>query len=201
LRVECVAADLGTDEGLRRAVRALHELLPSAPAARLLLINNAGSLGDVSKTFVELADPDEINSYLAFNVTSALCLTSAALRAFGQRPGAARAVVNVSSLCALKPFRSWALYCGGKAARDMIFQVLALEEPDVRVLSYAPGPLDTDMQLLARTQTGDAEMREHFQGLHERGQLVDCDVSARKLLRLLEEDAFPSGAHVDFYDA
>uniref|UniRef100_A0A8C6ZAD0 Sepiapterin reductase n=1 Tax=Nothoprocta perdicaria TaxID=30464 RepID=A0A8C6ZAD0_NOTPE len=153
LRVECVPADLGTDEGLRRAVRALHELLPSAPAARLLLINNAGSLGDVSKTFVEL------------------------------------------------PFRSWALYCGGKAARDMIFQVLALEEPDVRVLSYAPGPLDTDMQLLARTQTGDAEMREHFQGLHERGQLVDCDVSARKLLRLLEEDAFPSGAHVDFYDA
>ncbi|NWJ10407.1 SPRE reductase, partial [Crypturellus undulatus] len=160
----------------------------------------AGSLGDVSKTVADLDDAAEINSYLALNVTSALCITSAALRAFGQRRGARRAVVNVSSLCALKPFRTWALYCGGKAARDMIFQVLALEEPDVRVLSYAPGPLDTDMQLLARTETGDAEMREHFQGLHARGQLIDCDVSARKLLRLLEEDTFPSGAHVDFYD-
>ncbi|XP_067153330.1 sepiapterin reductase isoform X1 [Apteryx mantelli] len=124
LRVECVAADLGTDEGLRRATRALRELLPAAPAARLLLINNAGSLGDVSKSFVDLSDPDEVNSYFAFNVTSALCLTSAALKAFGQRPGVGRTVVNVSSLCAVKPFKNWALYCGGKASRDMMFQVL-----------------------------------------------------------------------------
>ena len=29
--------------------------------------------------------------------------------------------------------------------RDMLFNVVALEEPDVRVLNYAPGPLDTDM--------------------------------------------------------
>jgi len=47
--------------------------------------------------------------------------------------------VNISSLCALQPFRSWALYCSGKAARDMMFRVLAAEEPDVRVLNYAPG--------------------------------------------------------------
>lgn len=47
--------------------------------------------------------------------------------------------MNVSSLCAMKPFKNWALYCSGKAARDMMFQVLALEEPDVRVLNYAPG--------------------------------------------------------------
>ncbi|XP_025928490.1 sepiapterin reductase, partial [Apteryx rowi] len=164
------------------------------------LINNAGSLGDVSKSFVDLSDPDEVNSYFAFNVTSALCLTSAALKAFGQRPGVGRTVVNVSSLCAVKPFKNWALYCGGKASRDMMFQVLALEEPDVRVLNYAPGPLDTDMQLLARTKTGDAEMRQHFQSLQESGQLIDCAVSARKLLKLLEEDTFRSGAHVDFYD-
>ena len=47
--------------------------------------------------------------------------------------------MNISSLCAVKPFKNWALYCSGKASRDMMFQVLALEEPDVRVLNYAPG--------------------------------------------------------------
>ncbi|NXG27415.1 SPRE reductase, partial [Dromaius novaehollandiae] len=160
----------------------------------------AGSLGDISKSFVDLTDLHEVNSYFAFNVSSALCLTSTALEAFGKRPGVSRTVVNVSSLCALKPFKNWALYCSGKAARDMLFQVLALEEPDVRVLSYAPGPLDTDMQLLARTQTGDPELRQHLQGLQESGQLIDCAVSAQKLLKLLEEDTFRSGAHVDFYD-
>lgn len=43
LRVECVAADLGCEQGLRRATAALRELLPSVPAGRLLLVNNAGN--------------------------------------------------------------------------------------------------------------------------------------------------------------
>jgi sepiapterin reductase len=36
-------------------------------------------------------------------------------------------------------------HCVGKAARDMLFKVLAEEEPTIRVLSYAPGPLKTGM--------------------------------------------------------
>ncbi|NXO46848.1 SPRE reductase, partial [Locustella ochotensis] len=139
LRVRCVAADLGCQEGLRRAGAALREELQDPSFGRLLLVNNAGSLGDVSKSFLDLTDLEEINSYFSFNISSALCLTSAALRAFGARPGCGRTVVNISSLCALQPFPSWALYCSGKAARDMLFRVLALEEPELRVLSYAPG--------------------------------------------------------------
>ncbi|NXF83686.1 SPRE reductase, partial [Sclerurus mexicanus] len=200
LRVRCVAADLGSEAGLRGAGAALRELLPAEPYSRLLLLNNAGSLGDISKSFLDLTDPVEINAYFAFNVTSALCFTSLALQAFGDRPGSSKTVVNISSLCALKPFKNWALYCSGKASRDMMFQVLALEEPQIRVLNYAPGPLDTDMQLLARTKTGDPEMRQYFQSLQESGKLIDCTVSAQKLLKLLEEDTFQSGAHVDFYD-
>ncbi|NXP41363.1 SPRE reductase, partial [Leiothrix lutea] len=200
LRVQCVPADLGCQEGLRKAGAALRELLQDASFGRLLLVNNAGSLGDVSKSFLDLTDLEEINAYFSFNISSALCLTSSALRAFGARPGCSRTVVNISSLCALEPFPSWALYCSGKAARDMLFRVLAKEEPGVRVLSYAPGPLDTDMQLLARSRTADPGLRQQMQSLQEKGQLIHCSVSAQKLLRLLQEDSFPSGAHVDFYD-
>jgi NAD(P)-dependent dehydrogenase (short-subunit alcohol dehydrogenase family) len=52
----------------------------------------------------------------------------------------------------------------GKAARDMMFATMALEEPNILVLSYAPGPLDTEMQLVARTQTKDQEIRDMFAG-------------------------------------
>ena len=42
---------------------------------------------------------------------------------------------------------------------------MAEEEGDsVRVLNYAPGPIDTDMQLAARTETGDPELRTMFAG-------------------------------------
>lgn len=81
----------------------------------------------------------EVDSYLSLNVSSSLCLTARVLQAFPQRPGLRRTVVNVTSLCAVQPFRSWVLYCTGKAAREMMFRVLAEEEPDLRVLNYAPG--------------------------------------------------------------
>ena len=99
----------------------------------------SGSLGDVSKGFLNVTDPAEVNNYWTLNLTSMLCLTSGTLNAFPDSPGLSKMVVNISSLCALQPYKGWALYYAGKAARDMLYQVLAAEEPGVRVLSYAPG--------------------------------------------------------------
>ncbi|PNJ79395.1 SPR isoform 3 [Pongo abelii] len=192
LRVVRVPADLGTEAGLQQLLGALRELPRPEGLQRLLLINNAG--------FVDQSDSTQVNNYWALNLTSMLCLTSSVLKAFPASPGLNRTVVNISSLCALQPFKGWALYCAGKAARDMLFQVLALEEPNVRVLNYAPGPLDTDMQQLARETSMDPDMRKGLQELKAKGKLVDCKVSAQKLLSLLQKDEFKSGAHMDFYD-
>ncbi|KAM4809902.1 sepiapterin reductase [Rhinophrynus dorsalis] len=194
------AADLGTQDGLSRAVRAAQGLQEGHSVQKIIIINNAGSLGDISKTFVDFTDPEEVNQYMSFNVTSAMCLTSSLLKTFPQRPGLQRVVVNVSSLAALKPYKSWSLYCAGKAARDMMFKVLAEEEKDVRVLNYAPGPLDTDMQEVVRTQTADPDLRLAFINMKDSGKLVDCQVSAKKMVDILHADTYESGAHVDFYD-
>ncbi|XP_016144647.1 sepiapterin reductase a [Sinocyclocheilus grahami] len=161
---------------------------------------NAASLGDVSRYCHDFTDVDEVNSYLSLNVSSALCLTAGVLRMFPQRTGLTRVIVNVSSLSALQPFPSWVLYCSGKAARDMMFRVLAEEEPDLRVLNYAPGPLDTDMQLQARSSSADDALRNSFSIMHAQGQLLTCDQSINKLIKVLLENKYPSGAHLDFYD-
>lgn len=84
-------------------------------------------------------DMDEVDRYMSMNVSSVLCLTAGILQMFPARAGLRRCVVNVSSLCAVQPFPSWVLYCTGKAARDMMFRVLAKEESELRVLNYAPG--------------------------------------------------------------
>uniref|UniRef100_A0A8C9Q336 Sepiapterin reductase n=1 Tax=Spermophilus dauricus TaxID=99837 RepID=A0A8C9Q336_SPEDA len=155
LRVVWVPADLGSDAGLQQLLGALRDLPRPEGLQRLLLINNAATLGDVSKGFLSLSDPAE-------------------------------------------PFKGWALYCAGKAARAMLFQVLAAEEPSVRVLSYDPGIMDTDMQKLARETSVDPDLRKRLQDLKTKGELVDCGVSAQKLLNLLQTDTFESGAHVSF---
>ncbi|OCT99133.1 hypothetical protein XELAEV_18004924mg [Xenopus laevis] len=199
VRVRWAAADLSTTEGVSATVRAAREL-QAGTAHRLLIINNAGSIGDVSKMFVDFSAPEEVTKYMKFNVSSPLCLTASLLKTFPRRPDLQRLVVNVSSLAALQPYKSWVLYCSGKAARDMMFRVLAEEEDDVRVLSYAPGPLDTDMHEVACTQTADPELRRAIMDRKEKGNMVDIRVSANKMLDLLEADAYKSGDHIDFYD-
>ncbi|XP_047379390.1 sepiapterin reductase-like [Sciurus carolinensis] len=198
LRVVPVPADLGSDAGLQQLLGALRDLPRPEGLQRLLLINNAATLGDVSKGFLNLGDPAEANSYWAMNLTSTLCLTSSLLKAFPEHPGLSRTVVNISSICALKPYKGWALYCAGKAARTMMFQVLAAEEPSVRVLSYDPGVMETDMQRLARETSVYPELRKKLQDMKTNGELVDCRISAQKLLDLLQTDTFESGAHVSF---
>ena len=37
-------------------------------------------------------------------------------------------------------------------------------------------------------------------GMHSEGKLLTCDQSVDKLVKLLEENKFDSGAHIDYYD-
>lgn len=145
------------------------------------------SLGAISR-FSSFTDPAEVNAYISFNVSSALALTAGVLQAFPQRPGLRRTVVNLSSVFAHQPLQHWVLYCTAKAARYMMFKVLAKEDPDVKVLSYSPGPMDTEMQKEILQKTGVS---------HE---LLPCQKPAVKLLELLIDNNFCSGAHLDFFD-
>ncbi|KAL4630146.1 Sepiapterin reductase-like [Arapaima gigas] len=199
LLVRCLPADLSRKAGIDATVRAAKESA-ALDIDHVLLINNAGSLGDVSRFAMSFSDLAEVDAYLSLNVSSALCLTAGVLQAFPRRKGLRRTVVNISSLCALKPLPSWVLYCAGKAARNMVFRVLAKEEPDVRVLSYSPGPMDTDMQAQARSYSADPALKQSFSIMHSQGDLLSCQESGAKLMWLLLEDKFPSGAHLDFYE-
>lgn len=69
------------------------------------------------------------------------------------------------------------------------------------VLPCSPGPLDTDMFSAAKANTADPTIRKSFCDLSSQGQVLTCDESSSKLMKLLVEDTYESGAHVDFYDA
>lgn len=86
-----------------------------------ICIHNAGSLGDATKRCTDLLQIEPCVNYFHLNVVSVMVLNAIFLQRFARVKR--KTVVNMSSLCGVQPFASLSLYCTGKAARDMFFQV------------------------------------------------------------------------------
>ena len=96
---------------------------------RAILINNAASLGYVGPSS-DLPSPKELKESIDFNITSSVWLSSYFVRFFGHQHKIKCNVVNMSSLCAVTPFKTMAMYCTGKASVRFISFIYAY---DVRV--------------------------------------------------------------------
>ncbi|XP_069111569.1 sepiapterin reductase-like [Argopecten irradians] len=164
-----------------------------------VIVHNAGTLGDNTKYASDLSDVQTVQANFDMNVSGMILLNSQFLKKFSNS-SKGRSVVHISSLVAIQPVPSFSLYCTGKAARDMFFRVMAVENPSIRVLNYAPGPCETDMQRACREDTLDRTTRDMFQAMHTEGNTLDCDTSINKLVELLQQDQYDSGAHIDFFD-
>ncbi|XP_059224359.1 sepiapterin reductase [Stomoxys calcitrans] len=166
---------------------------------RAFIIHNAGTVGDVSKRAKDISDTDMWTQYYHTNVFSTISLNVEYFKMFSQVP---KLVVNVSSKCGIEPFASMSFYCSGKAAREMYFNVLAVEEKgnETLVLNYAPGAIDTDMTVYVQKDTVNSELHEAFRKQRETKTMLTTDQTTAKFLSVLEEGTFQSGAHIDYWD-
>jgi len=196
LAVELATIDLATAErdAMEKAVKAV---CAKADHEVAMIIHNAGTLGQDGRKITDLWGVEELSSYYRLNLFSAICLNSVFFSCF---PRSRMVAINISSILALQPLATFGNYCGGKAARDAVFRVLAAEQPQSLVLNYAPGPLDTPMidELLADART-DVGVRSMFQEMKQNGKLLKPSDSALKLISLLRRRSFKSGDHIDYY--
>jgi NAD(P)-dependent dehydrogenase (short-subunit alcohol dehydrogenase family) len=140
-RVTAVPGDV-TDPAHRAAL-----LAAAAAAGRLdLLVNNAGTLG--ASPLPALADypPDELRAAFEANVIAPIALTQLVLPLLRASGGA---VLNITSDAAVEAYTGWGGYGAAKAALEQASNVLAAEEPTLRVWWADPGDLRTDMHQLA----------------------------------------------------
>ena len=102
---------------------------------------------------------------------------------------AERHLVMVTSGAAKSAYAGWTSYGAGKAAIDQWVRNAGAEQEirgGVRVLSVAPGTVDTGMQAqLRETPEEDFPKRQRFLDLHRDGKLTDPDQVARDLWDLL----------------
>jgi len=165
---------------------------------RVVIINNAGSLGPLGLV-TDMTSFADFSAAIQLNVTSSLWFTTRWAQELRHSPNVT--IVNVSSLCALQAFPTMTTYCAGKAARDMFHESLAKEHPLLKILNYAPGAMDTEMTVALRHEEELAEgLKEYFRGAHAKGELVDPNLSAAKLVKLVLSGDYESGKHVDYWD-
>jgi NAD(P)-dependent dehydrogenase (short-subunit alcohol dehydrogenase family) len=178
-----------------RLARWLGEL--DAPSlAGATLINNAGVIPPIGP----LADcpAHELARALRVGLEAPMQLTAAFLRATGAWVDAGwrgpRKVLNISSGLGRRPMASQAPYCAAKAGMDHFTRCAALDEAQrphgARLVSLAPGVIDTDMQVQLRG--GDPAAfpdRDRFVELQRQGQLTSpLDAAARVLAWLQRPD-------------
>lgn len=70
----------------------------------------------------------------------------------------------------------------------------------IRILNYAPGPLNTDMQTQIREEMPNVPLRNVFENMHSTEKLISPAASVKVLLGLLVDNGFENGSHIDYYD-
>jgi len=122
--------------------------LPYKDAEKLVLINNAGVLGDIG--YVGEGMPNERFEFVFdVNVIVPAMLMNTFLQVYKQHP-AQKLIVNISSGAGKYPIDGWASYCASKAALDMMSMAIQREQDvrgsGIKIYALAPGVVDTAMQ-------------------------------------------------------
>lgn len=153
----------------------------------VLLINNAGILGEVKRLSDQTSD--SLEAVMAINTIAPALL----MQRFAQVCGDTfpLTVVNISSGAAKRAIPSWAAYCASKAALELFSRTFYLEEKEkgrsTKVYAVAPGVVDTAMQEHIRTtRPEDFSAVDQFIAYYEKEELVSPKRVADKLLRLLD---------------
>jgi NAD(P)-dependent dehydrogenase (short-subunit alcohol dehydrogenase family) len=127
-----------TDPGHRGALRAT-----VAELGRLdLLVNNASTLGVTPLPTLAHHRLDVLRQVFEVNVVAPLALTQLTLPLLRATGGT---VLNITSDAAVEGYGGWGGYGSSKAALEQLSNVLAVEEPDVRVYWFDPGDMRTQM--------------------------------------------------------
>lgn len=185
--VQQIQVDLSNPAAAELGAEQIVSNLPQS-AERYLLINNAGTVDPIVPVS-QLTSAAQITSAVSLNITSVMLLVAAFLR--NTPESSDRRILNISSGAGRNPMPGWGVYCATKAALDRYTQVLADENAGVRVVSLAPGVINTGMQHHIRASNPtDFPNLQRFVDMHEQGQLAEPSAVAAKILDYLSSPDF-----------
>ena len=162
----------------------LSEIFPTGDFEKVVLINNAGWIGEVKP--VGKLQPPEIRKAMNLNLVAPMILTDAFVKTYSEL-NVQKTICNISSGAASKPMAGWAEYCSGKAGLAMFSKVTAadLNAQGFEVFAVAPGIVDTEMQAEIRTSDSvDFPALDRFKDFKTEGKLLPPETVAEKIFYL-----------------
>ncbi|OWF39683.1 sepiapterin reductase-like [Mizuhopecten yessoensis] len=166
---------------------------------QVVVVHNCATTGDNVKTALQLCDANHVRSYYDINLVGMILLNTSFFTTFSDS-AKSRVVINITSGASQLPAPSLHLYCAGKAARDMFFRVLATEEPSIRILTYAPGAVDTEMLRDLETNASSAAFRKVLNDLRKDDKLKTSAEAVTDLIYVLEDNTFDNAVFVNNYE-
>lgn len=179
--------DLMDSSGIPKLVAEIAALLPEE-CTSVTLVNNAGTVVPIG--FAGNNDGDDISMSIALNLTAPMVLSGAFIKE-AEKLSCRKRIVNISSGAGRNAYKGWSAYCTGKAGLDHFSVCVDNEYEDVKVISIAPGIIDTDMQgEIRKSSENDFPLIENFKEYKNQGLLSTPEETAGKLVRLMERQDF-----------
>ncbi len=159
---------------------------------RIALVNNAASIGALKP--MQETDPLHLAQVYTINVVAPMFLMGFLVRTAPE--STMLRIANISTGAAVQPLPGGSDYSSSKAALRMAGMVLATElhsperpggpRDNVAILSYAPGVVDTPMQVTARAPN--RPWNSMFVDFHEKGMLQPPRAPAIEVVSFLDSD-------------
>lgn len=182
-----IEVDLGLTTEVELAGQKLASIVPNYDSIRL--IHNAGVVTPIAQA-QDFNNLQAINLSFQINITAPIFLTAQVLSASQQTND--RRILLISSGAGRSPTSGWGVYCATKAAMDRYAECAQLDLGDrARIVSMAPGVIDTPMQEVIRSSDIAAfPALDRFIGFHQQKQLASPEDVSSRILQVLESEAF-----------
>jgi benzil reductase ((S)-benzoin forming) len=191
--------DLSDVAGLDNLIQSIFDRIKAKDNDTICLVNNAGIVTPVKPA--DKCTSNEIARNITVNATAPMILTSLLIK-HARDFKVEKRVINISSGAGKKPYYGWSVYCGSKAAVDLFTRCISLEqqarEYPVKIISFAPGIVDTDMQKEIRSAAKeDFEQLERFVAFKNDGKLSKPEYVAGRVIELIFDKEFIDGGVID----
>lgn len=194
--------DLSKINEIQRLMNKIFSNIDIDSISSIILINNAGTLSPIKP--IDKARPNEIIYNLNLNLIAPIILTEIFIN-ITKKLNIEKRIINISSGAAIKPYYGWSCYCSSKSGLEMFTKCLAIEqnnsENPVKIISFIPGIMDTDMQTQIRSTTKENFIDlERFIGYKNEGKLSTPDYVASKIIEIINRKEINNGELINIKD-